>query len=246
MVSNRFQGQRALVTGGAKGIGAGIAERLAGEGAAVVIADIDEAAGRPLAERLGSVFLELDLTNTAAVEHALVDEPPFQILINNAGMDQHAWFTETSPAQWQALLAVNLTAVLAVTRAVLPAMQSAGYGRLVHIASEAARLGSAGGAVYAASKGAVLAFSRSMARENARYGITSNVIAPGPVETPMLKEALVDGGDKLYRAMVGATLVGRLGRVDEIAAAVAFVASDEAGFITGEVLGVSGGMGCGQ
>lgn len=246
MLGNRFQGRRVLVTGGAKGIGAGIAGRFAAEGAAVVIADRDQATGESLAERLGAAFLPLDLTDVEAVERALDAEPPFQILINNAGMDQHAWFTDTTPAQWQALLAINLTAVLAVTRAVLPAMQKAGYGRLVHIASEAARLGSAGGSVYAASKGAVLAFSRSMARENAPYGITSNVIAPGPVETPMLKDALAQGGDKLYRAMVGATLVGRLGSADEIAAAVAFMASDEAGFITGEVLGVSGGMGCGQ
>lgn len=246
MVGNRFQARRVLVTGGAKGIGAGIAEHFAAQGASVVIADQDVLVGRPLAERLGAEFLALDLTDVEAVDQALAAAPPFQILVNNAGLDQHAWFTDTTPAQWQALLAINLTAVLAVTRAVLPAMQKAEYGRLVHIASEAARLGSAGGSVYAASKGAVLAFSRSMARENARYGITSNVIAPGPVETPMLKEALTQGGDKLYRRMVDATLVGRLGNVDEIAAAVAFMASDEAGFITGEVLGVSGGMGCGQ
>jgi 2-hydroxycyclohexanecarboxyl-CoA dehydrogenase len=241
-----LRGRRALVTGGAKGIGAGIARRLVDEGATVVIADLDRPAGEQLAHELGVVFWALDVSDTDAVQQQLAASAPFDVLVNNAGMDQHAWFTHTDAGQWKTLMAVNLYSVLATTHAVLPAMQRAGHGRLIHIASEAARLGSAGGAVYAAAKGAVLAFSRSMARENARYGITSNVIAPGPVDTPMLREAVARGGDALAQSMINATLVRRLGTVQDIAAAVAFIASDEAGFITGEVLGVSGGMGCGQ
>jgi 2-hydroxycyclohexanecarboxyl-CoA dehydrogenase len=124
-------------------------------------------------------------------------------------------------------------------------MQSSGFGRIINIASEAGRLGSRGGAVYAAAKGGVISFTRSIARENGSKGITANVIAPGPIDTPMLRQAIEHGGDKLLHAMTGATLAGRLGTSDEVAAAVAFLASPDAGFITGEVLGVSGGMGCG-
>ena len=146
---------------------------------------------------------------------------------------------------------MNLEAVFATTHAVLPAMQAAGFGRIVNIASEAGRLGSRGAAVYAAAKGGVIAFSKSIARENGRKGITCNVIAPGPIDTPLLRSALASaervaqGGDKLLQAMTSATLAGRLGTPDEVAAAVLFLVSDAAAFITGETLGVSGGMGCG-
>jgi 2-hydroxycyclohexanecarboxyl-CoA dehydrogenase len=124
-------------------------------------------------------------------------------------------------------------------------MQSAGFGRIVNISSEAGRLGSKGGAVYAAAKGGVIAFTQSIARENGRKGITANVIAPGPIDTPLLRKGVQTGGEKLLSAMRAATLLDRLGTTDEVAAAVLFLASDEAGFITGETLGVSGGMGCG-
>jgi 2-hydroxycyclohexanecarboxyl-CoA dehydrogenase len=123
-------------------------------------------------------------------------------------------------------------------------MQAAGFGRIVNIASEAGRMGSRGAAVYAAAKGGVIAFTKSIARENGHRGITANVIAPGPIDTPLLHQALAKGGDKLLHAMTSATLAGRLGTPDEVAAAVAFLVSDAAGFITGETLGVSGGMGC--
>jgi 2-hydroxycyclohexanecarboxyl-CoA dehydrogenase len=161
------------------------------------------------------------------------------------GVDQHAFFTQTTPQDWRRLIAVNLESVLNTTHAVLPAMQQAGWGRIVYIASEAGRLGSRGGSVYAAAKGGVIAFARSIARENGRKGITANVVAPGPIDTPLLRQAVDRGGDKLMDAMTGATLAGRLGTADEVAAAVAFLVSEASGYVTGEVLGVSGGMGCG-
>jgi 2-hydroxycyclohexanecarboxyl-CoA dehydrogenase len=238
-------GRKAFVTGGAKGIGAAISRRLAADGAHVTIADLDIAAAQALAQEITARAVLLDVTDLAQVAAVMAELGPFDILVNNAGVDQHAFFTRTTPDDWRRLIAINLESVFATTHAALPAMQSAGFGRLINIASEAGRLGSRGGAVYAAAKGGVIAFTRSMARENGSKGITANVIAPGPIDTPLLRQALEQGGDKLLSAMTGATLAGRLGTPEEVAAAVAFLASAEAGFITGEVLGVSGGMGCG-
>lgn len=243
---NSLEGRRVFLSGGAKGIGGAIARHLAREGAHVLIADIDIDSAQSLAWAIGAESVELDVTDLHEVRRVIDARQPFDILVNNAGVDQHAFFTQTTIEDWRRLIAINLESVFATTHAVLPAMQEAKFGRIINIASEAGRLGSKGGAVYAAAKGAVIAFSRSIARENARLGITVNVIAPGPVETPMLLKAVARGGDKLLEAMKAATLVGRLGTPEEVAAAVAFFASQEAGFITGEVLGVSGGMGCGQ
>jgi 2-hydroxycyclohexanecarboxyl-CoA dehydrogenase len=238
-------GRRAFVTGGAKGIGAAIARRLAEDGATVVIADIDADPAAHLAGEIGATSAELDVSDAEQVAAVIAEHGPFDILVNNAGADQHAFFTATEPADWRRLLAVNLESVFACTHAVLPAMQTAGHGRIINVSSEAGRLGSKGGAVYAAAKGGVIAFTKSIARENARYGITANVIAPGPIETPMLLDAVRHGGDALMDAMTGATQMKRLGRPEEVAAAVAFLASDEAAYVTGETLGVSGGMGIG-
>ena len=237
------KGRRALVAGGASGIGAASAARLTALGAEVVIADIDAANGERMAREIGAAFLAVDLADYEAVRRALA--APFDILVNSAGVDQHAYFTHSTPQDWRRLLALNLEAALNTTHVLLPAMRKAGYGRIVHVASEAGRLGSKGGAVYAAAKGGVIAFTRSIARENGRMGVTANVVAPGPVDTPMLRRAVAEGGEKLMTAMVSATLLGRIGQPEEIAAAVVFLASEEAGFITGEALGVSGGMGCG-
>jgi 2-hydroxycyclohexanecarboxyl-CoA dehydrogenase len=237
--------RRALVTGGAKGIGAAIASALAREGVRVVIADTDAVAAAHVAATNGSHAVRLDVTDVAAVRAAVGDLGPFDILINNAGMDQHAFFTDTTPADWERLVAVNLMSVFACTQAVLPAMQAAGFGRIINIASEAGRGGSRGGAVYAAAKGGVIAFTKSIARENARFGITANAIAPGPIDTPMLQSAVAGGGAKLRDAMAGATLMRRLGSPEDVAAAVVYLASDAAGYVTGETLGVSGGMGVG-
>jgi 2-hydroxycyclohexanecarboxyl-CoA dehydrogenase len=238
-------GKRAFVTGGATGIGAAICRLFAARGAEVVFTALDATAATPFAQEIGARVIELDVTSVAATREAVLANGPFAILVNNAGIDQHAYFTHTDEAQWRRLLAVNLEAVFATTHAALPAMHMASYGRIINIASEAGRLGSRGGAVYAAAKGGVIAFTRSIARENGRRGITANVVCPGPIDTPMLRGAVEAGGQKLLDAMTGATLAGRLGTPMEVAAAVAFLASKEAAFVTGECLGVSGGMGCG-
>lgn len=240
-----LKGRRALVTGGASGIGAAICTRLAADGVTVVIADLQLEAAARLAADMGGVAMRLDVTDFDAVAAAVQTHGPFDILVNSVGVDQHAFFTQTVPGDWRRLLAVNLESVLNTTHAVLGGMQAAGYGRIINIASEAGRLGSRGGSVYAAAKGGVIAFTRSIARENGHKGITANIVAPGPIDTPLLRQAVEQEGDKIMAAMTGATLVGRLGTSEEVAAAVAFLASEGAGYVTGEVLGVSGGMGCG-
>ncbi|WP_158969727.1 SDR family NAD(P)-dependent oxidoreductase [Chachezhania sediminis] len=244
-LDDRLDGLRAVVTGGAKGIGAGIVRRLAREGTHVLILDLDANAAQDLAAECGHLVsvAAVDLTDLGAVNSVIADHGPVDIAVNNAGVDQHAFFTRTTPDDWRRLLAINLEAVFAVTHAVLPGMQAAGFGRIVNIASEAARLGSRGGAVYAAAKGGVVAFTKSISIENARFGITANCVMPGPIDTPLLRSAVDKGGEGLLKAMEGATLLGRLGTPDDVAAAVAFLASREAGYVTGEVLGVSGGMG---
>ncbi len=241
----RLDGRRAFVSGGAQGIGAAIVRAFAAAGADIVIGDIDLAAAFALVDEVGATAAQLDVGDPGMVREIISQHGPFDILVNNAGVDQHAFFTDTAPEDWAKLLAVNLVSVLACTHAALPSMQAAGFGRIINITSEAARLGSKGGAVYSAAKGGVIAFTRSIARENARYGITANAIAPGPVRTPMLEQAVVKGGEKILRAMTDATLLRRLGEPGEVAAAVRFLASDQAAYITGETLGVSGGMGLG-
>ncbi|PMX27455.1 MULTISPECIES: SDR family NAD(P)-dependent oxidoreductase [unclassified Pseudomonas] len=237
-------GRTAFVTGGSKGIGAAIVRRLAADGARVIIAAQEMIMAELLADEVGGRAVRLDVTDLREVQKVVTNNGPFDILVNNAGVDQHSFFTNSTELQWRHLLAVNLEAVFATTHAALPFMQERGYGRIINIGSEAGRQGSKGGAVYAAAKGGVIAFTKSIARENGRFGITANVVAPGPIDTPLLRKAVVTGGEKLLEAMKAATLLGRLGTPDEVAAAVAFLASEEAAFITGETLGVSGGMGC--
>jgi 2-hydroxycyclohexanecarboxyl-CoA dehydrogenase len=243
----RLAGQRAVVTGGGRGIGAGIARRLAAEGAHVTVADIDLAPASAVASEIGGVAVRLDVADPEAVAAELGGERTFEVLVNNAGYDEFCWFTEVTPAQWRRMLAVNLEGVFACTQAVLPAMQRARYGRVITVSSEAGRIGSKGNAVYAATKAAAVGFSKSIARENARFAITANTLVPGPIETPLLDKVRAQGeiGDRQIAAMVAGTQLGRLGTPEEVAAAAAFLASPEAGFVTGETLGVSGGMGLG-
>lgn len=240
-----LSGQKAFVTGGSKGIGEAIVRRLCGSDVDVVFAARDADSAERVASETGATGVVFDLLDLEATRDAVLKQGPFDILINNAGIDQHSFFTQTTEEDWQHLLGVNLLAVFATTHAALPAMQDKGYGRIVNISSEAGRLGSRGGSVYAAAKGGVHAFTKSIARENGRKGITANVITPGPIDTPLLQTAVKGGGEKLLQAMQSATVMNRLGTPEEVAAAACFLASPDAGYITGEVLGVSGGMGMG-
>ena len=240
-----LKGQRAFVTGGSTGIGAAIVKRLLSGGADVVFTAREGTNGEAFGKEIGATGITLDITNLPLLHDTVTKHGPFDILVNNAGMDQHAFFTKTTMEEWRYLLTVNLESTFTTTHAALPAMQAKKYGRIINISSEAGRLGSRGGAVYSAAKGGVIAFTKSIARENGKLGITVNVVAPGPIDTPMLQQAVETGGEKLLEAMKSATQVDRLGTPDEVAAAVAFLASEDAAFITGETLGVSGGMGMG-
>ncbi|MGE0596191.1 MAG: SDR family NAD(P)-dependent oxidoreductase [Hyphomonadaceae bacterium] len=240
----KLAGRRAFVTGGGRGIGAAIVLELLRRGASVVYADIALEAAEPSISNSSAAGIALDVSDPAAVARTVATHGPFDILVNNAGRDQHAFFTDTTPQDWSDLLAVNLISVLACTHAALPAMQRSGYGRIINIASEAGRIGSKGGSVYAAAKGGVIAFTKSIARENARYGVTANVVAPGPIRTPLLERAVEAGGPQLLAAMEQATLMRRLGEPAEVAALVGHLATDAAGYITAQTIGVSGGMAC--
>jgi 2-hydroxycyclohexanecarboxyl-CoA dehydrogenase len=242
----RLEGKKALVTGGAGGIGAAIARRLAAEGAQVTIGDLDLERATEVAGEISGLGIELDVTDLGSAQAAVdAAEPPIDILVNNAGTDEFGFFAQTTPEQWKKVIDVNLFGVLNCTFAALPGMQEAGYGRMVNIASEAGRVGSKGSAVYSAAKAAVIGFTKVMAREGARFGVTANAIAPGPIETPLLMRAkeLGEIGEKIIETMKGGTQLRRLGQPEEVAAAAAFLASDDASYITGETLGVSGGMG---
>jgi 2-hydroxycyclohexanecarboxyl-CoA dehydrogenase len=244
-MTGALAGRQALITGGANGIGAAIARAFVRDGARTTILDRDRHAGEAMAREYGPTFVAADVADMEGLRASVAAAGRFDILVNSAGVDQHAFFTTTTPSEWRQLLAINLEAVFATTHVVLPAMQAARFGRLINIASEAGRLGSRGGSVYAAAKGGVIAFTKSMALENARYGITANVIAAGQIDTPMLRRAVAAGGERLLDGMKGATLLQRLGTPEEVAAAAVFLATDAAGYITGETLGVSGGMGIG-
>ena len=180
----RLEGRTALVTGGAKGIGAAISRRLAAEGAEVTIGDIDVEGAAEVAGEIGAESMRSTSPTTTPPAPRWTRVGRLDILVNNAGTDEFGFFTETDPEQWGRIVGVNLGGVFACTHAALPGMQQAGYGRIVSIASEAGRVGSKGSAVYSAAKGGVIAFMKTIARENARYGITANSIAPGPIETP--------------------------------------------------------------
>ena len=245
----RLEGRIALVTGGASGIGAATCRRLAAEGARVAVTDLNLAPAEQLAAELGVAAFELDVRSTASVGAALEaverDLGPPDVLVNNAGYDEFAFFTNTDEGLWDRVLAVNLRGVIAVTHAVLPGMQEQGRGRIVNVASEAGRVGSHGSAVYSAAKGGVIGFTKAVAREAARYGVTCNAVAPGPIETPLLMaapEQLGELGQKIVETMVGSTALRRLGQPEEVAATIAFLASDDASYVTGQALGVSGGL----
>ena len=245
----RLEGRTALVTGGASGIGAATCRRLAAEGARVAVTDVNAAGAHDVAAEVSGRAYELDVRDgdsiAAAVASATEEIGPIDILVNNAGYDEFGFFVNTDEAMWDRVLGVNLRGVIAVTHALLPGMQERRRGRIVNVASEAGRVGSSGSGIYSAAKAGVIGFTKAIARESARYGVTSNAVAPGPIETPLLMsapEALGEVGQKLVDVMVGSTVLRRLGQPDEVAAAITFLASDDASYVTGQALGVSGGL----
>ena len=234
----RLEGKVALVTGGVGGIGSATCERLAAEGAEVAAADLDGAAYTMDVRDTGSV--------RAAVEAVESDLGPVDILVNNAGIADDDFFTRTDEAQWDRVIAVNLRGVLAVTHAVLPGMHERAGGAIVNVASEAGRVGSQLSTVYSATKAGVIGFTKALAKESARYHVRVNAVAPGPIDTAMLKvapAALGELGERFVQGMVNSTAMGRPGRPEEVAAAIAYLASEDASFVTGETIGVSGGLG---
>jgi 2-hydroxycyclohexanecarboxyl-CoA dehydrogenase len=242
-----------IVTGGGGGIGDAVCRRLAAEGAQVAVFDVDQSA----AERTVAAIIAaggqakasaVDITDYAAVAAAVAavetDLGPISGLINNAGWDRFQPFLKTQPGLWDKIIAINLTGALNMLHVVLPLMVDRGHGRVVTVASDAARVGSSGESVYSACKGGLVSISKTLAREHARQGIVFNVVCPGPTETPLLDDVAATASDpaKLKEAFRRAVPLDRLGQPDDVAGAIVFFVSDDAGYITGQVLSVSGGL----
>jgi 2-hydroxycyclohexanecarboxyl-CoA dehydrogenase len=243
----------AIITGGGGGIGRAIVRRLADEGVAVAVLDRNADAARNAVHNVEAsggraVAQTVDITDYAAVAEAVkaveAQLGPADILVNNAGWDQAGNFLDTSPSSWEPLIAINLLGPLNLHHVVLKGMVARQRGRVVNIASDAARVGSSGEAVYAAAKAGVVAFTKTVARELAALRITLNVVCPGPTDTPLFAAFAGEGeqGKKLRAALERAIPFKRLGAPEDVAGIVAFLASDEAGYITGQVISVSGGL----
>jgi 2-hydroxycyclohexanecarboxyl-CoA dehydrogenase len=245
----RLEGRIALVTGGASGIGAATARRLAAEGARVAVADLDEPGARAVAGEIDGEAVAMDVADAtsarAGVQAAEAALGPLDVLVNNAGTERFAFFVNTDEALWDLVLGVNLRGTIAVTHAVLDGMQRRSGGSIVNVASEAGRVGSQGSAVYSAAKAGVIGFTRALARESARFGVRVNAVAPGPIDTPLLNDAPVrlgEIGERLRQGMIDATTMRRIGKPEEVAAAIAFLACEDASFVTGQTINVSGGL----
>ncbi len=243
-------GRVALVTGAGSGIGRAIALRLAQDGAATAFSDMNPETARTAAEEANAaggraVGVLLDVTSAASVAEAVAaverELGGIDVLVNNAGWDKIEPFLKSEPETWDRIIAINLKGTFLCCKAVLPGMIERGRGAVVSIASDAGRVGSTGEAVYSATKGGIIAFTKTLAREMARHRINVNCICPGPTETPLLA-SLTEGNPRLGDALLRAVPWGRLGQPEDIAGAVAFVAGPDAAYITGQTLSVSGGL----
>ena len=253
MSTARFEGRTVIVTGGGGGIGGASCRRFAAEGARVAVFDVNLEAAQNVARDIvassgQAQAFQCDITDRASVDQAVAATierfGPIDVLVNNAGWDIFRPFTKTEPIQWDKLIAINLTGPLHMHHAVLPGMVERRSGRIVNIASDAARVGSSGEAVYAACKGGLVAFSKTIAREHARHGITVNVVCPGPTDTALFADYKAGAGnpEKLVEAFTRSIPLGRIGQPDDLPGAIAFFASDDAAYVTGQVLSVSGGL----
>jgi 2-hydroxycyclohexanecarboxyl-CoA dehydrogenase len=242
-----------IVTGGGGGIGGATSRRFAAAGANVAVFDMNLESAQKVVDGIvaaggTAAAFKCDITNRAEVDGAVAATEaqfgPVDVLVNNAGWDVFKPFVKTVPAEWERLIAINLTGALHMLHAVLPGMSERKYGRIVNIASDAARGGSSGEAVYSACKGGLVALSKTLAREHARHNITVNVVCPGPTDTALLAGVAEGARDpaKLIEAFRSAIPLGRLGQPDDLASAIAFFGSDDASFITGQVISVSGGL----
>ncbi|MBF8287576.1 MAG: 2-hydroxycyclohexanecarboxyl-CoA dehydrogenase [Candidatus Rokubacteria bacterium] len=249
----KLRGKTALVTGGGRGIGRAIALGLAQEGAQVAVLDIlaDNAAavaGEIEATGVKALALPADLTKRAQVDRAIADTlaqfGQIDILVNNAGWDRMELFLDSEEETWDKIIAINFKGILYVCKAALPSMVARGQGKVISIASDAGRAGSTGEAVYAGTKGAIIAFSKTLAREMARHKITVNVVCPGLTETPLLQGIREQSPktEKVIEAVTRAIPLGRVGQPEDIAGAVVYLASPAADFVTGQTLSVSGGL----
>ncbi len=249
----RYENQTAIVTGGGGGIGGATCRRLAAEGAKVAVFDMNLEAAEKVAQDIRAAggqaqAFRCDITDRASVDAAVAATVeqlgPIDTLVNNAGWDVFKPFLKTVPQEWDKLIAINLVGALNMHHAVLPGMVERKRGHIVNVASDAARVGSSGEAVYAACKGGLVSFTKTLAREHARQSINLNVVCPGPTDTALLA-GVAEGApnpEKLIEAFTKAIPLGRLGQGDDLAAAIAFFGSDDAGFVTGQVLSVSGGL----
>jgi 2-hydroxycyclohexanecarboxyl-CoA dehydrogenase len=248
-----LQGKRAVVTGGGGAIGRAICRRLAEEGMVVGVLDINGPAAQETADLLrqrgGQAYaVTVDITAYDAVREAAAaferQAGPTDLLVNNAGWDRFANFLDSDPDLWEKLVAINLRGPLNLHHVVVRGMAQRGRGKVVNIASDAGRVGSSGEAVYAACKGGLIAFSKALARELAACGVCVNAVCPGPTDTPLFRSFVGEGeaGRKVAAALERAIPMKRLGRPEDIPGLVAFLASDDADFITGQVISVSGGL----
>jgi 2-hydroxycyclohexanecarboxyl-CoA dehydrogenase len=245
-----LQGKTAIVTGGAGGIGSAICRRLAEEGVKVGVFDLRADAAGAVAAQIGNGASAhaVDITDHGAVATAVAafeaHVGPTDILVNNAGWDKFAYFLDTDPELWDRIIAINLKGPINLHHAVLKGMQQRRQGRVVNIASDAGRVGSSMEAVYSACKGGIISFTKTMAREMARSGVTINCVCPGPTDTPLLQQltGAGDQGAKVSEGLKRAIPLGRLGQPEDLAGVVSFLASDDAAYMTGQVVSVSGGL----
>jgi 2-hydroxycyclohexanecarboxyl-CoA dehydrogenase len=250
---SQLAGKVAVITGGGGGIGGATSRRFVEEGAKVAVLDKNAPAAQTIADELTdaggqSLALGIDVTDLEGLKQGLLEIEKVlggvDILVNNAGWDLFRPFLKTDPEFWRKIIDINLIGALNMHHVVLPGMVERSYGRVVSVSSDAGRVGSSGESVYAACKAGLIGFARTLAREHARHGITFNVVCPGPTDTALFAGYAEGAGDpeKLRQAMQRAIPMGRIGKPEDLPGASSFLASDDAAYVTGQVISVSGGL----